>query len=69
MVLRIEKEWGRDPGWFYSLSKKHQVDLLGLARLDSIPLKERRGKAKADKAALIRQKIQEYGNRDKPLNR
>ena len=64
MVLKLERQWGREPGWFYTLSRREQIDLMAMARHESTPANERRSKAKADKAALIRQKIKEYGERD-----
>tara|TARA_B100000424_G_scaffold232593_1_gene195442 strand:- start:108 stop:311 length:204 start_codon:yes stop_codon:yes gene_type:complete len=62
----IEKQWGLEPGGFYSLPRQSQIDLMALWRHESTPQKDRRSKQKADKAALIRQRIKEYSERDQP---
>jgi hypothetical protein len=64
-ILRIERQWGREPGWFYSLPKGKQVALMAEWRLLHTPQKDLKSKAKADKGALIRKKIAEYQNRDR----
>ena len=64
-VLRIEKHWGREPGWFYSLPKRQQIALMAEWRILHTPSKELRSKASGDKGALIRQKSAEYQNRDR----
>jgi len=65
-VLKLEKQWGLEPGGFYGLPRAKQIDLMALWRHETTPAKERRSKVKADKAALIRQRIKEYSERDKP---
>lgn len=64
--MQLEREWGREPGWFYTLDRQVQIDLLGMLRVERTPEKQRRQNEQSNKAALIRQKIQEYQNRDQP---
>ena len=66
LVLKLEKQWGLEPGGFYALERQTQIDLMALWRHEATPQKDRRTKLKADKAALIKQKIKEYSERDQP---
>ena len=65
-MLKLEKQWGLEPGGFYALERQTQIDLMALWRHEATPQKDRRTKLKADKAALIKQKIKEYSERDQP---
>jgi len=33
VILAIEREWGREPGWFWSLARDVQIELLADWRL------------------------------------
>lgn len=32
MILEIERAWGKDPGWFETLDRGRQIDLLAWNR-------------------------------------
>ena len=35
MILTIEREWSKYPGWFMSLEREQQIDLLALHRVET----------------------------------
>lgn len=39
MILTIEREWGKEPGWFAALDHEAQVQLLAEYRLRHAPSK------------------------------
>ena len=63
-ILKIERAWGKEPGWFASLDRDRQIQLLALQRVENTPEKELI--KKPDKRALIRQRIKEYQRQDQP---
>ena len=47
MVLDIEREWGKWPGWFGTLPPLQRATLLGLNRAKQAEAREREAKRKA----------------------
>tara|TARA_R100000808_G_C2148699_1_gene156899 strand:- start:1527 stop:1685 length:159 start_codon:yes stop_codon:yes gene_type:complete len=47
------------------LPRAEQIKVMAAYRIDMMPPDQRRKKSKGDKKALIKQKIQEYANRDR----
>jgi hypothetical protein len=62
--MKIARQWGREPNWFFTLSKPEQVRLMALWRIENTPEKERKKRSKAEKEALLKRKIREYSQRD-----
>lgn len=65
LALKIAQAWNREPNWFYTLPRAEQIKVMAAYRIDMMPPEQRRKKSKGDKKALIKQKIQEYANRDR----
>jgi|TARA_R100001086_G_C11839399_1_gene258732 hypothetical protein len=64
MILEIERTWNRDPGWFYSLPKPTQIQLIANHRIDVESPKqaqERQNKAKRARLDKMRQKATRTG--------
>lgn len=62
--MKIARQWGNDPDWFYTLPKEKQIRLLALWRLENTPAKELKKRSQAEKRALMKRKIREYSQRD-----
>ena len=60
LILKIERHWGKYPGWFRSLSSETQSDLIAAYNVEHMNAKQRKKLEGADKATIIRQRIQEY---------
>lgn len=61
MVLAIEREWNRDPGWLASLDKSTQISLIADYRVRYTKPKNK-GNSKQDD---MRAAISRYQSRDK----
>ena len=64
LILKIERYWGKTPGWFKGLDAETQSDLIAAYNVEHMNAKQRKKLEGADKATIIRQRIQEYQNRD-----
>jgi hypothetical protein len=64
-VLQIERYWNQAPGWFYNLPREQQIGLMADWRLAHSNPTTAKKADKDKKQALIRQKVQEYANRDR----
>lgn len=64
MILKIERSWGRDPGWFSTLEREQQIQLLALYRVENTPREKLEDKP--DKRAIMMQRINEYKKQDRP---
>ena len=67
MILQIERRWHRDPGWFYTLPRPHQIQLIADYRMcieSPKQAKERQDKAKRARLNKIKQKARRTGALD-----
>ena len=65
MILDIEKEWSRDPGWFFCQDHETQIDLIAhhrLSKYDQKNIKKRREKIKKSKFIKQREKYKRGGS-------
>lgn len=65
LILKIERYWGKTPGWFKGLDAETQSDLIAAYNVEHMSSKDLKKLQGVDKATLIRQRIQEYQNRDR----
>ena len=65
LILKIERFWGQTPGWFRCLDSETQSDLIAAYNVEHMSSKNLKKLQGVDKATLIRQRIQEYQNRDR----
>jgi len=57
MILRVEREWNREPGWFYGLPRSTQIALLADFRINNEPpTRAKKQTTKAKRARLDRMK-------------
>lgn len=64
LVLKIEKWWGRDPGWFQTLDQSTQTEIVAFYNVEHKSPKQLKKLKGVDKRKLIQQRIQKYANRD-----
>ena len=64
LILKIERYWGKTPGWFKTLDAETQSDLIAAYNVEHMSTKNLKKLQGANKATLLRQRIQEYQNRD-----
>tara|TARA_R100000995_G_scaffold83413_2_gene59250 strand:- start:399 stop:635 length:237 start_codon:yes stop_codon:yes gene_type:complete len=64
LILKIERYWGKTPGWFKGLDAETQSDLIAAYNVEHMSTKNLKKLQGANKATLLRQRIQEYQNRD-----
>ena len=57
MILQIEREWHKEPGWFATLDHRQQIDLIAMHRVEHTPKKDL--VKKVDKRSLIKKRIEE----------
>lgn len=65
MILDIEKNWGQCPGWFISLERETQIDLIAhyrLSKRDPKFIKKKYDKLKKDKFLKNREKYIRKGS-------
>jgi hypothetical protein len=62
--MEIERQWSKFPGWFYQQDRQTQIALLAAYRVKNTPPAKIQKDAEKQKAALLRQRIKEYHDRD-----
>ena len=65
LILKIERHWGREPGWFRSLDRDPQTSLIAAYNVENMEPKQIKKLQGVDKRKLIQQRIAEYANRDR----
>ncbi len=67
MILEIEKDWKKYPGWFIQQNKEVQLDLIAhfrLARMDPKNIDKRKNKLKKKRFEKQREKFLRKGSND-----
>ena len=67
MILQIERRWNRDPGWFSTMARETQIELIADYRMDFEDPKKRETRNKSAKRARfdkIRQRAINRGSTD-----
>ena len=59
-TLRIDRLWGREPGWFLSLDRSTQVVLLAEHRLLTETPEQSRKASAAAKRAEVKRRMERY---------